>query len=95
MSRPPLPTIEEIAIRLANDPPVENWARSLCAELITRGEHEAAAMIGSLCKMLFEAEKAVLVARDGLQSIVDYGDGIESPATASNTLRERPEYDGV
>jgi len=85
-----LPTIDEIAARLAADPPVENWGRSLCADLKKRGEHEAAAMIETLCRLSFETEKAVLVAHTALHYIVDWGDGVESPAAASNALNERP-----
>ncbi len=85
-----LPTIAEIAERLAIDPPVEPTNVSLVAELRARGEHEAAATIETQGRLLFEVEKAVLVANVGLRWIVDWGDGLESPAAASNTLSERP-----
>ena len=86
-----LPTIADIAARLAVDPPVASYGVSLIADLWARGEHEAAATIETLSRQLYETEKALLVARDALEWIVDYSDGLESPSAARNALDEVPQ----
>jgi len=90
-----LPTIEEIAARLAVDLPVENWSQTLCADLRKRNEHEAAAMIETLCRLSFEAEKAVLVAYDALEKISYISDDDMARNCAELALEKRPEHDLV